>query len=212
MFFEIPTIWKKKAVDKKSLPLYSHKMLEPSKTTSLLASLLSFLYPNIKTPKFSRTDSLSDWRPRRIAVFFSLDSEHQGPEWNGEARVIPAASWSCLVLIEPHKIKPEKHPRDLHFCYRKTQDVDPSENNPRPNATTKKGRRRYTIEEHCFQEIVRYICKVLLSRYLINGEGSANQRCADLVTHLGRDILWGWEEFATQVVQFAAVFRARACN
>jgi hypothetical protein len=191
-------------VDKKTLPLYSDKTVAPSRATSLLTSLLTFLYPDIKTPKFS-TESLSDWRPRRIGVFFSLDSEHQASHENGGSPVSPAASWSCLVLIQPHKIKPQKHPHDLHFCYRKIQDADPSNNRP-PNATTKKGRRRYTIEEHSFQEIVRYICTVLLVRYLIHGEGSTNQRCANLVTHLGRDILWGWEEFATQVVQFAAVF------
>ena len=155
--------------------------------------------------KFSKTNSLAIWRPRRIGVFFTQHSQDDEPNGTGENGHRKNAAekerpWTCLVLIEPSQVKDDEH---LLFCYRKVHHDDSL--NKRPNAHTMAGRRCYTIEEDNLQELIRYITKDLLPNYLLKGDMPKHKRCIDIVTHLGKDIFWGWEEFATQVVQFSSV-------
>lgn len=200
MFFEIPTIWKKKRCSPRSDGVF-----EAPKTTPMMNRILSG-----STTKFLKTNSLGVWRPRRIGVFFTQHSEDdvaKETRENGQRQNTPTTerSWTCLVLIESTKIEDNEH---LLFCYRKVHNED-SMNKPRPNANTTSGRRRYTIEEDNLQEFIGYITKDLLPKYLINDGTPKQKRCADIVTHLGKDIFWGWEEFATQVVRFASVWNQK---
>ena len=196
MFFEIPTIWKKKRC-----PPQSCNVFEAPKT----APTLNRIRTNITT-RFSKTSSLAIWKPRRIGVFFAQRSADNEANGTGEGRhrqnvAATESSRICLVLIEPSQVNDDEH---LLFCYRKVHNED-SLHKPRPNANTMSGRRRYTIEEDNLQELIRYITKDLLPNYLVKSEMPKHKRCAEIATHLGKDILWGWEEFATQVVQFSSV-------
>ena len=199
MFFEIPTIWKKKP------PC-------PDPNTTFETPKSRSVGRTYSTTKFARTKALSIWQPRRIGVFFSHNCEPPSSKpAPSHERCSEVSDWTCLVLVEPAEIKPKEHHHEFHFCYRKIHNGDTQDRSkPRLNANTRAGRGRYTVEEDRFHEIVKYIIHHLLPKYLTNGQGPTNQRCASLVTHLGKDIFWGWEEFATQVVQFAAVFSSSA--
>ena len=105
-------------------------------------------------------------------------------------------SWTSLVLVEPIAIEDDEQ---LLFCYRKIEDKG------EPNANCVSGRRRYTIEEDDLQKIIAYINE-LLKTYFKERSAERHFECAKFVTHLAKDIFWGWEEFAAQVVHMSAVY------
>ena len=188
MFFEVPTIWKEKRANTSPAPSGPDQV---KKTHMLKRSRSS------GTEKISKNRTLPKWRPRRIGVFFSQNHDPQG-----ENRELNQNAWTCLILVEPIE-----NIDNFVFCYRKIA-TQADRDNPRPNARCIPGRRRYTIEEANLQETINYIVQVLLDRHFIKDqESSPQQKCAKFFTELGKDIFWGWEEFATQVVQFSAVWR-----
>jgi len=148
--------------------------------------------------------TLPNWRPRRVGVFIS---QNQDKGANGAS--IDETPWTCLVLVEPL----EMSQNELAFCYRKV--VRSTNNYPPPNARCVDGDHHYTIEESDLQGLITYLVKDLLERHFKGGNKSKEvgkmfeekvaTRCAKLLTELGKDVFWGWEEFTTQVVQFSAV-------
>lgn len=187
MFFEVPTIWKEKKATASSVPSGPDDVI---KTNTLKRSRSS------GTGKISKNRTLPKWRPRRIGIFFSQN--HNPREENS---VINKNAWTCLILVEPIE-----NSDNFVFCYRKIA-TQTGPDNPRPNARCLPGRRRYTIEEANIQETINYIVQVLLDRHFIKDQASSmQQKCGKFFTELGKDIFWGWEEFATQVVQFSAVW------
>jgi hypothetical protein len=254
MFLEIPTIWKKRPFP----PEKTDADEVPEKTPLINRKSSSF------NSKFSKTESLSLWRPRRIGVFFSLhphSDSNDGIRHADSARIrtdrlltVPVSSteaiigasssnpglhypntvlnsattgsntrvatpiidtpeqsqtrekttlrhkgrsWTCLVLVEPLEVTDEE---ELLFCYRKIANGP----NNRANALTRSGHQRYTIEEDNLQATIGYVIQ-LLTKYITESQKPMYERCANFATQLGKDIFWGWEEFATQVVQISAV-------
>src|SRR5437667_4561915 len=114
MFLEIPTIWKKKKIPN---PIDALDAPPPEQTLNRFQSRST-------TTKFLKTQSLSIWRPRRIAVFFAQnfadgnlnDSMSKGKE---PYRVVKEPSWTSLVLVEPLTVEADEQ---LLFCYRKIED------------------------------------------------------------------------------------------
>ena len=199
MFLEIPTIWKKKPP-------------QPKRNTNPGApEQIPVLNPrrSSTTHRFSKPQSPSIWRPRRIGIFFSQhfkknDTQPSTSKGKGkEVEMEEEEGWTCLVLVEPINLKEDEH---LLFCYRKVHNEN-SPNRPPPNANTTSGFRRYTIEEDNLQMTIGYTIRELLPRYITKAEADATKsnRCATFITQLAKDIFWGWEEFATQVVQISAV-------
>jgi len=154
--------------------------------------------------------TLPNWRPRRVGVFVSrnpcTDEGHDAS--NTGAADDDDTPWTCLVLVE----RLEKTENEYVFCYRK---VSRETAFPPPNARCISGLRHYTIEESGLQGVITYLVHDILEHHLKGverGGKSAEEhgadlakRCATIVTELGKDIFWGWEEFTTQVVQFSAV-------
>ena len=188
MFFEVPTIWKEKKQKETWVPA-----APPRKKRMLKRSHDSGTEP------LSKKRTLSNWRPRRIGIFFSENVEQPAQaNSNGTISGTGEKPWTCLVLIEPIDSKEE-----FLFCYRKMVDTPTG---PPPNARCLPGERRYTIEETNLQGTIDYIIGLVLKRHFFEDQTSLlPKKCANFITEIGKDVFWGWEEFTTQVVQSSAV-------
>src|SRR5436190_7123214 len=111
MFFEVPTIWKQKKKKETSVPASLPAPL--AKKRILKRSHISGTEP------LSKKRKLSNWRPRRIGIFFSENVEQPAQATsNGTISGTGEKAWTCLVLIEPIDSKEE-----FLFCYRKMVDT-----------------------------------------------------------------------------------------
>jgi len=170
--------------------------------------------------------SLAQWRPQRLGIFFSQNFDQRTTV---EERVGFEVPYTCLILIEPIRVvmRPQKTPsespwrfstkqprsskkkrEEFLFCYRKVISEDAYKHlNTDPNARCENGWAWYTIEEEDMQGTIRYIIMELLLRFVKSSTRPSELRRQYLkfFSAVSSDVLWSWEEFANQVVQFSAV-------
>jgi hypothetical protein len=195
MFFEIPTIWKEKREESSSQsdtePPPNQSIREPPPRIPWLQRALTG-----ENDLSSKKQELANWRPRRIGIFFSQNDNPFQSNNNNNQSPAGEKTWTCLVLIEPIE-----NFKNFVFCYRKK-----TVNENTVNARCLDGPARYTIEETDLYNTISHILQILWKRHFVEDLTSGpHHKCAKFLTELGKDVIWGWEEFTTQVVQFSAV-------